>query len=237
MVHGGVFLLHFTSSSPTQGLPLVSDTWVPLIFDLGLPGVQQQPQGRSPRGPQELTQASSLSSPAIQRRARTASFLRQFIILQGLRMTDVVWGPLVGFGRAESKHPSGHELATVAQPSERLRALAPLKTRHFCERCVGWKIVICVHRSWRSDALGRKPASALRAALAEGEGIAKASSERIQVACSAGAAAAAGVLVAELDGAIPFPPPTAGPRATSRSPNPKCTNQPNLLQEFPSGLC
>lgn len=146
-------------------------------------------------------------------------------------------GPLVGFGRAESKHPSGRELATVLQPSKRLRALAPPKTRHFCERRVGWKIVIGVHRSWRSDALSRKPASSLTAALAEGEGIAKASSERIQVAFSAGAAAAAGVLVAELDKQFLFLPAQPVPRATSRSPNPKCTNQPNLLPGFPSGLC
>lgn len=93
---------------------------------------------------------------------------------------------LVGFGRTESKHPSGRELTTIAQPSECLRALAPPKTRHFCERHVGWKTVVCVHRSWRSDALSRKPASSLRAVLAEGEGVAKASSERIQVAFPAG---------------------------------------------------
>ena len=79
-------------------------------------------------------------------------------------------GPPVGFGRTESKHPSGRELATVTQPSKRLRGLAPPKTRHFCEGRVGWKIVVCVHRSWTSDALSRKPASSLGAALAEGEG-------------------------------------------------------------------
>lgn len=138
---------------------------------------------------------------------------------------------LVGFGGTESKHPSGRELATLAQPSKRLRALAPPKTRRFCERRVGCKIVVCVHGSWRSDAPSRKPASRLRAALAEREGIAKASSERARVAFPAGAPAAARVLVAELDTAIPLPSCIAGPL------NPKCTNQPNLLRELPSGLC
>lgn len=74
--------------------------------------------------------------------------------------------------------------------------LGTSENKAFCEQRVGWEIVVCVPRSWRSDALSRKPASSLRAALAEGEGIAKASSERVQVAFPAGAATAAGFLVA-----------------------------------------
>lgn len=60
-----------------------------------------------------------------------ASFLCWFVILQGSRMTGADLGSLVRLGRTEAKHPSGCELAAVAQPSKCLWALAPPKTRHF----------------------------------------------------------------------------------------------------------
>lgn len=59
------------------------------------------------------------------------SFLCWFVILQGSRMTGGDLGSPVRFGRTETKHPSGCELAAVAQPSKCLWALAPPKTRHF----------------------------------------------------------------------------------------------------------